>query len=172
MRFQSKIIKFDGDLWYYAIDVPSEVARGYINSGQRRVICTLEGKEVFHAALMPNGGDGYFINLNKKRRNKLGLVQGQLVEVHLAEDKSEYGMPMSEELREVLDQDDEAREVFEQLTKGKQRTLIYWADNVKSSHIKIRRGLVLMNHLVQQPALDFKQLNQEMKAANQSANRK
>ncbi len=82
-------------------------------------------------------------------------------------DESSYGLPISEEFEEVLRQDDEASEIFHQLTPGKQRTLIYYADNVKSSQIKLRRGLVVAEHLKSTNGLvDFKLLNEEMKAAN------
>lgn len=120
------------------------------------------------------GGDsvGYFINVNNERRKKLGLLLGELVEVHLEKDRSEYGMPMSDELREVFNQEEEASKIFHSLTAGKQRSLIYWTDNVKSSQIKIRRALVLVNHLLaNKDNLDFKTLNAELKEANQRAKR-
>lgn len=172
MEFESVIFRFDGDLWYYAIGVPSEIAISFIDGDNRRVLCTVEDKITFHAALMHNGQGGYFINLNKERRSKLGLIIGQKISVKLEKDHSEFGYPMSEEFKEVLDQDDDARFVFESLTKGKQRSLIYWVDNVKSSEIKIRRALVLMNHLTSNSVLDFKTLNKEIKEANRQASRK
>jgi len=70
----------------------------------------------------------------------------------------------------VLDQNSEADTVFHAFTKGKQRTLIYWTNNVKSSDIRIRRALVMTDHLVNQRGnIDFKLLNVEMKTANQAA---
>lgn len=70
----------------------------------------------------------------------------------------------------MLDQNPEADKVFHAFTKGKQRTLIYWLNNVKSSDIRIRRALVMTDHLVNQRGnIDFKLLNVEMKTANQAA---
>ena len=170
MEFTASLQKFDNDLWYYYIDVPDEVAEKFIDGDDRRVICTLEGKVSFHCAVMAGGSAGYFINVNNERRKKLGLVLGQLVRASLKKDESEYGMPMSEELREVLNQEEEASRYFHALTPGKQRTLIYWTDNVKSPDIRIRRALVMTQHLVvQQGHVDFRQMNEEMKAANRRA---
>lgn len=172
MEFQSVVKKFDSELWYYHITVPADVAEKFIEGDNRRVICTLEGKIKFNCALMHDGAGAYFINLNKARRQKLGLVLEQVVRASLEKDNSTYGMPMSEELQEVLNQDDEAKANFAALTPGKQRTLIYWTDNVKSSEIKIRRALVMTNHLIEQKGgIDFKQMNAALKEANQRAKR-
>lgn len=168
--FTTQVCKFDSDLWYYYVPVPVEVAEPFVDGENRRVICTLEGKVSFHCALMPDGAGAYFINVNQKRRKELGLVLGQTVTASLEKDDSKYGMPMSEEFREVLSQEDEARGHFEVLTPGKQRTLIYWVDNVKSSQIKIRRALVMAEHLTSRSGqVDFRALNEEMKAANKRA---
>jgi len=168
VTFSAQVDRFDSDLWHFHISVPEEAAAPFLEGKDRRVICLLEGKERFHCALMADGKGGWFINLNEKRRKKLGLVQGQVVTAELEKDTSEYGLPMPEELREMMDQDEDGNRYFHGLTPGKQRSLIYWTSNVKSSHIRIRRALVLMNHLKsQQGKIDFKLLNQELKAANQ-----
>lgn len=169
MRIACQVQKLDIDVWSYALDVPVQHALKFIKDDDRRVICKIGANVKFHCALMPNGANGYYIILNKERRLKLGLVQGQVVEIELEKDHSEYGMPISEELKEVLLQDVTASDVFHTLTAGKQRSLIYWVDNVKSSEIKIRRALVLTAHLLQNENPDFKILNQELKEANQLA---
>jgi len=168
MEFTSRIENFRNDLWGHHIKVPDAAADKFIDGDNRRVICTLNNTESFHCALMPGGKPGWFININKKTRDKLKLTEGDTVEVSLKKDHSKYGLPMPEELEEMLYQDEEGQNYFHALTKGKQRSLIYWCGNVKSSHIKLRRALVLMNHLKSyRGQLDFKKLNQELKIANQ-----
>ncbi len=170
MEFSAPLQRLDSKVWYYFVPVPDEVAEQFIEGDDRRVICTVEGKLSFHCGLMPGGSTNYFVLLNDQRRKKLGIVLGQVVHLSLEKDRSEYGMPMSDELREVLNQEDQAREYFHALTPGKQRTLIYWTDNVKSSEIKIRRALVMTNHLVEERGgIDFKRMNEQLKAANQRA---
>lgn len=110
--------------------------------------------------------------VNQERRNRLGLHQGDTFTVLLEKDTSEYGMPMSEEFREVLYQNPAADRIFHTLTAGKQRTLMHLSDNVKNPDIRIRRALVVTAHLEhQQGKIDFKLLNDELKAANRAATR-
>ncbi len=170
MEFSSILEKGDSDIYHWFFSVPTDIGNQYVDGRNRRVICTVNGKEKYHCAIHGNGQGGYIIMLNRQRCKKLGLIRGQSFIVALEKDTSEYGVPMSEELREVLDQMPEADELFHKMTKGRQRTLIYWVQNVKSSEIKIRRALVMATHIESlngEP--DFKLLNQQIKEANQAA---
>ena len=171
MKFNSQLNKEDhSDIYHWFFAVDKNIAEQFINGVDRRVVCTVNQTIKYHCAIHGDGTGGYRIMLNRERCKKLGLVRGETISVELEKDQSEYGVPMSEELREVLDQNPEADSIFHSFTKGRQRTLIYWSDNVKSSEIKIRRALVMTDHLVNQKGdIDFKLLNVEMKAANQAA---
>ncbi len=172
-QFKSKLDKDDhSDIYHWFFSVPNEIAEALIDGADRRVVTEVNGTVKYHCAIHSNGLNGYRVLLNRERCKKLGLVRGETISVKLEKDRSEYGVEMSAELREVLDQNPEADELFHRLTKGTQRTLIYWSDNVKSPDIKIRRALVMTDHLVSQNGKpDFKLLNVEMKEANQAANR-
>ena len=171
MRFKAKLEKENYyDLYHSFFYVPEEVAAALIDEHSKRVVCTVNGTEKYHCAIHNDGMGGHRIMLNQQRCKKLGLVRGELLDIELEKDTSEYGVQMSDELREVLDQNPDADRIFHSLTKGMQRTLIYWSDNVKSSEIKIRRAIVMTDHLVAQNGKpDHKLLNEEIKAANQQA---
>lgn len=173
MKFASQLQKDEhSDIYHWFFSVPNEVAEPFIEGSDRRVITKVNGIVKYHCAIYGDGAGGFRILLNSERVKKLGLARGETIQIELEKDCSEYGVPMSEELREVLDQNPEADDLFHKLTKGTQRTLIYWSDNVKSSDIKIRRAIVLTNHLVNQNGKpDFKLMNVEMKEANQAAKR-
>ena len=171
MKFTSKLDKdHNSDVYHWYFSVPKEIAESFVEGTDRRVVTKVNDKVKYHCAIYSDGTGGYRIMLNKERCKKLGLVRGETIQVELEKDRSEYGVPIGEELREVLDQNPEADKIFHSCTKGKQRTLIYWTNNVKSSDIRIRRALIITDHLVnQQGNVDFKLLNVEMKAANQAA---
>lgn len=85
----------------------------------------------------------------------------------MTKDTSDYGMPMPDELNEVLAQDYQAYEYFHALTPGKQRNLIYVINKIKSSEIKIRKSLVIADHLIANTGkLDFKMLYEALRDYN------
>lgn len=173
MKFKSRLDREDdSDIYHWFFAVEKDIAEQFIDGKDRRIVCTVNGEVKYHCAIHSFGVNGYRIMLNQQRCKKLGLVRGEEISVEIEKDTSEYGVPIGEELREVLDQNPDADRIFHSFTKGMQRTLIYWVNNVKSSDIKIRRALVMTDHIVNQGGKpDYKLLNEEMKAANQAAKR-
>lgn len=155
-------------LWSYYIPISDEIAQKYIEGKDRRVICTLNDKESIHCALMPSPR-GYFILINRNVKKKLGLHLGESVQLEIEKDRSKYGMPMSEEFEACLNEEPKALSYFEALTPGKQRNLIHLVNQVKSSEIKIRRSLAIVEHLITEKGeIEFKRLNELIKSYNQN----
>ena len=76
---------------------------------------------------------------------------------------------MPEEMAEVLAQDEEGNRLFHALSPGKQRTLLYYAGQPKTSDTRLKRAVVFVEHLkANKGKIDFKQLNLDMKEANRS----
>ena len=167
MKFTAVLAKSESPLWSFHIPVPEGVAQHFLSQNHKRVVCNLNGKEEFQCALMPKGDGSYFIIANKQLRNKLHLKVGDEVNVFLKKDESKYGLPMPEELQELLNQDGEGNRLFHALTPGKQRNLLYIAGKPKRAETRLKKSIVIVEHLkAQKGKIDFKQLNVDMKNAN------
>ncbi len=170
VKFESKLELFGDDLWGLHFKVDDEIAQKLIRGKNRRVLCSINGSHPYHAAIMHLKPGIKFVNVNKPFAKKNGIWISDKIQVELTPDNSKYGMEMPEEFQETLNQDPIAFEYFEKLTPGKQRNLIYFVGNVKSSEIKVRRAWVVTDHLVSHKGVvDFKDLNRELKEANQNA---
>ncbi len=154
-------------MWNYQILVPNNIAQKLINNKDRRVICTLNDTHQFHCALMPNGQGGFFIMINSDIRKKLKLEQSAELVVKLKKDDSKYGIALPEEMEELLLIDEEGSHFFHQLTPGKQRSLLYIVGKPKSSDIRLKKAVVILEHLkTNNGKLDFKMLNEAFKERN------
>ena len=128
-----------------------------MSAGIKRLVCTLNDSATIHCALMSSGEGGHFILINKKLRDALKLKEGSPVHARLEADMSAYGMPMPEELAACMADDPAGDRFFHALTPGKQRNLIYAVSQVKDPDKRIRRSLVILDHLRQMDGkLDFK----------------
>ena len=157
-------------LWSNKLLVSDADAEQFLSGKDRRIICHIEGIKSFHCALLPDGNGSWYILLNNKRKKELGLMGGEDILAELEKDRSEYGMEMPIELREVLDQDEHADTLFHKLTPGRMRNIIHSVASVKSTEIKIRRALVYAEHLKKNKGkIEYKELSQEMKEANRQA---
>ncbi len=109
----------------HCIPVSAAAAAPFIKTGNRRVLCTINGSHSIHAALMPRKDKGdYYLYAGKALLKKMNLSPGAVLAIQLEADESDYQFAMPEELAEVLNTDDDAHRVFHQLTPGRQRGLI------------------------------------------------
>jgi hypothetical protein len=102
----------------------------------------------FYAAIKKdkNSGD-YKMMFSKAKQKELALSLGDEFEIQLFEDTSKYGVEMPEELEAVLMSDYDAYEIFESLSKGKQRSIIYGVTRFKGSQNKIDKSLIMCENL-------------------------
>ncbi len=132
--------------WHY-IPVAWKTGEKFPKSGStRRVMCTINGVETFPCALMPYDGE-FTIVVNKARRKKLGIAAGDKIAVEIVADESKYGMPMPEELEEVLNQDPDGRKVFESMTPGKRRSFMYTIGEIRDIDKRIHTALIFIEHI-------------------------
>jgi len=164
LHFNSLLEESTNKLWGCHFAVPQAVANALIGAGDsKRMVCVLNEKIEYQCALLPRGDGSFVVTVNKKIQSKLGLKIGSKVSVSLRKDESEYGLPMPEELAELLAQDDAGNRLFHALTPGKIRTLLYMVGQPKKSEIRLHRALVIVEHLKKnQGKIDYKQLNLTM----------
>lgn len=165
LKFKAKFTNAaeQGGGWHFLVVERKIVDRFGFKGNSRRVLCSIKGAEPFACALMP-WGDIFYIMVNKLRRAELGLNVGDTVEIVLEKDESKYGMPMCEELAEVLEQDPEGSKLFHSLTAGKQRSMIWFIGKVKDIDKRIHTALIFIEHLKKSDGkIVYEELQQELK---------
>ena len=148
--------------WHFLIIERKTADKLSFKDQYKRVVCSINGSEPFQCALMPSRGKFYII-VNKQKRDALGIVAGDKVNVELVIDESKYGLPMPAEFREVLDQDPEGDQVFHALTPGKQRSLLHFVGTIKDVDKRIHQSLVIVEHIKENGRVIDKLLYEELK---------
>ena len=116
-----------------------------------RLICEVNSKVSWQCGMVALGNGDAYVSINTKRMKQLKLQVGDQVNVTLSMDESEFGMDVPEELQELLAQDEEGNNRFRQLTISKQRYIIYYVSQVKSSQLRIDRAILLIENLKKLP---------------------
>ena len=83
----------------------------------------------------------------KRLQKELNIFQNDYFEMQLFEDTSKYGVDVPEELDAVFLSDYEAFKIFENLTPGKKRSIIYAISRYKNSQTKIDKSLIMCENL-------------------------
>lgn len=163
VTFKTELTKSPTDSGWHFLIVPKEIERKFGFEGKsRRVVCSINGRDGFQCALLP-WGDMFYIIVNKQKRDSIGIVAGDTVSVELIKDQSKYGLPMPEELREVLNQDPDGDKLFHSLTAGKQRSILYFVGKPKDIDLRIHYSLIVVEHLKEHGKIIDKVLYEELK---------
>ena len=166
LKFQAILEDFHSKLFRYYISVSKELGDQFIEGDNRRILCSINGHEPYHCALMHMEG-GYYILVNNQIRKKIGIEEGDHIEVTIEKDYSEFGHEVPESFQALMDQDEEGERLFREQTMGVQRSLIYIVKKVKNVDSQIAKGLAIMHHLKEaQGKLDYKRLNVLIKEYN------
>ena len=134
---------------YYSLLLPEEVILPFLEKNLKRVKvkATFKGKEIsFHGALQKRNGN-YYMMFGKRYQKELGIFPNDYFQMQFFEDTSKYGVEMPEELDAVLLSDYDAFEIFETLTDGTKRGLIYTIIRYKNVQTRIDKSLILCENL-------------------------
>ena len=162
--FKSTLVKLDSAVWYAAINVPDKIGDALKKKEISRLIVTYNGTEKAFCAFMPATEKGYWLTINKEIRKKLKLDIGHEVTAVIEPDNSKYGIPLPEEMEELLLQDELGRSLFHKLTPGKQRSLLWMVGKPKTTNTRLKKAVAVIEYLKSvNGKLDFRELNEYIK---------
>ena len=140
-----------GLLSQYHLTIPESAFKPFEQAQQNRVKVKAFHNDktiAFYAAIKKDKKTNtYRMMFGKRLQKELGVFQNDYFELQLFEDKSKYGADMPEELDAVFLSDYDAYKIFETLTPGKKRSIIYAVSRFKNSQTKIDKALILCENL-------------------------
>jgi len=165
-QFNSPLQNFDAsNVWGGHVVIEDNIVQHIKSRKISRLVCTINRKVKTHCALLSKGDGTYYVMVNKTTQKKLGVVMGENLSIVLEEDKSKYGMPMPEEMAEIMVQDPEVDNLFHSLSPGKQRSLLYIIGKPKTSDSRIKKAILITRYLTEvNGVLDFAEMNEFIKS--------
>ncbi len=163
-RFTATIKKFEkqGEKtgWTY-IEIPAFVAKTMNSSNKKgfRVKGKLDNYDFYMIALLPMGGGDFIMALNAAMRKAIKKQKGATVQVQMMVDTNEIKPPV--ELIECLEDEPQAMQYFNSLTKGHQNYFTNWIRSAKTDPTKAKRIAATLNALNKK--WDFGQMLRAMK---------
>tara|TARA_R110002020_G_scaffold133131_3_gene297117 strand:+ start:699 stop:1184 length:486 start_codon:yes stop_codon:yes gene_type:complete len=133
----------------HSILLPQKHISSFLDQGHSRVKVKAKNgaKEIVIYAAILKRKDAHYIMFGKRNQEKISLSKDNLFTIQLFEDTSKYGVEVPEEMEAVLLTDYEAYQIFESLTAGFKRSLIYAISRYKNSQTRIDKSLILCENL-------------------------
>ncbi len=123
---------------YYYLKLNSEIINQFSKKRATRIICTIDDKVSYRCGLNHLGDGNFYVIVAGKYLEELNKELGEEVDYRIDEDPDQLGVEMPEVLTVFLEQDEDSKAIFDKLTDGKKRSLIYSFVKLKDIDKQIR----------------------------------
>ena len=132
-----------------SIVIPDEYALAFAKAKQKRVAIKafFENRIIHFHGSLHFYKEQYLISFGIRYQKELGIFPSDYFELQLFEDTSKYGVSVPDSLQAVMDSDSEGFALFERLTPGKKRSLIYYVARFKTSQTQVDKSLIIFDNL-------------------------
>ncbi|MEO0583922.1 MAG: DUF1905 domain-containing protein [Bacteroidota bacterium] len=129
---------------YFFLKIDAETVSQYEKGRATRLVCTLDEEVSFSCGLNHLGDGNFFIIVATRVLKKLKKTLGDSVSFTIEEDPNPLGVEIPEALQVLLAQDEWARGIFEKITDGKKRSLIYSIQKIKDVDKQIEKSMAFL----------------------------
>ena len=146
LRFQQPILQLEKRKGgYYYLEISANVVSKFEKGRSTRLKCEVDRQVSFSCGLNHLGDGNFFIIVAGRYLKSLGKELGDEVSFEIMEDPNPLGVEIPEVLSVLLEQDEEARRIFDAITDGKKRSLIYSIQKVKDIDKQVEMSLAFLN---------------------------
>ncbi|WP_298518590.1 DUF1905 domain-containing protein [uncultured Kordia sp.] len=117
---------------YYHLVVSADIVNQYEKKRATRLICTIDDTVRLQCGLNHLGNGDFYIMLAKKYIKQIGKEAGETISYKLEIDPNPLGVDIPEVLEVFLAQDPDGKTIFDKLTDGRKRTLIFSVLRIKN----------------------------------------
>ncbi|MEM6718883.1 MAG: YdeI/OmpD-associated family protein [Bacteroidota bacterium] len=110
---------------YFYLKLDADIINQFAKKRATRMICTIDDKVSYRCGLNHLGDGNFYIIIKADYLRQLHKELGDEIIYRIDEDPDQLGVEMPEVLTVFLAQDAEAKVIFDSLTDGKKRSLIY-----------------------------------------------
>ena len=142
-QFSTKLEPLEIGITQTCVIVPPEILDHLPAKGRVRVKGTMNNIS-FALAIQSMKNGLKYLAVSRELKKKVGANLGETVQVkfHMV-DLEELDIP--EEMFELLNQDEEAKFVWDKFTTGAKRGLLHYISSAKSVETRIKRSIEIMN---------------------------
>ena len=126
---------------YFYLKLDHNIVNKFERKRSTRVICTIDDVITYRCGLNHLGDGNFFIIVAGKHLEKLNKQLGDIVSYRIDVDPDQLGVEIPEVLTVLLEQDSDAKAIFERLTDGKKRSLIYQIIKIKNIDKQVQNTL-------------------------------
>jgi hypothetical protein len=110
---------------YFYLTIEADIINQFERKRHTRLVCHLDDTISYQCGLNHLGDGNFFIIIAGKYLEQLGKKVGSFVHFRIEEDPNPLGVDVPEVLTVLLTQDADSKEIYDKITDGKKRALIF-----------------------------------------------
>lgn len=126
--------------------IPDDLFQKFREAQVKRIQVWFNSVGPFHLALNSKNGRG-FLYISGATLKRIDAFPFEEIPVVIQPDETKYQAPEPKEWMELIEADEEIRNRFHALTIGKQRSILFAIDRMKSESARIRKTVSVANEL-------------------------
>lgn len=131
------------------VNFPFDTVELFGKKGQVKVIVLLDDKVEYRSSLANMGGGCHRLGLTQAVRKELGKTFGDVVDVQLWEDKEERIVVVPNDVQEMLNNHEAAKQFYEKLAYTHRKEYIRWIEEAKKEETRERRKIKMISMLLE-----------------------
>lgn len=131
------------------INFPFDTNELFGKKGQVKVKVLLDDKVEYRSSLANMGGGCHRLGLTQVIRKELGKTFGEIVDVKLWEDKEERVVTVPDDVQELLNQNEKAKEFYNKMSYTHRKEYIRWIEEAKKEENRERRKIKMIEMLLE-----------------------
>ena len=142
IQLQQPLLKLEprrGGSFY--LTIPAHVVDQFPKGKQTRLLCTIDERIVLNCGLNHLGNGDFFIIVATRHVKVLGVKPGDTLRFTLEEAPQPLGVDLPEVLEALLEQDEDLAQVFEGMTDGKKRSLVFLLQGSKDVDRQVQKAI-------------------------------
>jgi Domain of unknown function (DUF1905) len=130
---------------YFFLKIEADIINQFERKRHTRMVCHLDEKITYRCGLNHLGDGNFFIIIAGKYLEQLNKKIGNIIHFKIEEDPNQLGVEMPEILEVLLSQDDTLKVIFDRISDGKKRSLIYTILKIKDIDRQVQTSIEFLN---------------------------
>jgi hypothetical protein len=126
---------------YFYLRIEADIINQFERKRHTRLICHLDDKISFSCGLNHLGDGNFFLIIAGKFLDQLGKKPGNTVDYRIEEDPNPLGVEVPEVLSTLLMQDEDLQAIYEKISDGKKRALIFSILKIKDIDKQVEKSI-------------------------------
>lgn len=131
------------------VNFPFDTVELFGKKGQVKVKVLFDDKVEYLGSLTKMKSDCHLLGLTQEIRKELGKTFGDIIDVKLWEDKEERIVIIPEDVQQLLNQNERAKELYYKMSYTHKKEYIRWIEEAKKDETRERRKIKMIEMLLE-----------------------